>query len=108
MLDPFGKLVLSGFPPLSAARLVALRRRYEQGEFRELTDEEKRLLFGRWLVEHGRLREGGLAFPPEPRAGGPLNLALATPASSGLGAWWKRALSAMHYPHVLPRAPGES
>ena len=90
MLDPFGKLVLSGFTPFSAARLVALRRRYEQGEFRELTDEEKRLLFGRWLVEHGRLRESRLASPTEPRASAPVNPALATPAVSGRWAWWKR------------------
>lgn len=59
MLDPFLRLVVSGFSPTSAARLVALKRRSEQGAFREVTDEEKRLEFGRWLVEHGRLRESG-------------------------------------------------
>ena len=66
MLDPFVRLVGSGFSPGSAARLVALKRRQEHGDFRELTDAEKRFLFGRWLVTHGRVSEGGSACPPEP------------------------------------------
>ena len=66
MLDPFVRLVGSGFSPASAARLVALKRRQEQGEFQELTDEEKRFRFGRWLITHGRVNEGVPALPTEP------------------------------------------
>jgi hypothetical protein len=36
-------------------RLIALRDRAERGDFRELSQEHKRLLFVRWLVENGRL-----------------------------------------------------
>lgn len=47
-----------GFSPRQAERLVTLKLRYERGVFRELTVSQKRLLFARWLVEHGRLDEG--------------------------------------------------
>jgi hypothetical protein len=47
-----------GFSPRQADRLVALKLRYDRGSFRELTLSQKRLLFVRWLVEHGRLNEG--------------------------------------------------
>jgi hypothetical protein len=57
VLDPFVRLVVKGFSPASAARLVALKRRAEQGAFRETTDAEKRREFGRWLVDHGRVSE---------------------------------------------------
>lgn len=50
-----------GFSPREAERLVRLKLRYERGDFRELTDEQKRLLFTRWLFEHGWLNEGSLA-----------------------------------------------
>ena len=46
-----------GFSPREAERLVQLRQHSERGAFRELTDVQKRLLFVRWLVEHGRLSE---------------------------------------------------
>ena len=36
---------------------MLLKLRYERGNFRELTHEQKRLFFVRWLVEHGRLSE---------------------------------------------------
>ena len=42
-----------GFSPREAERLVALKLRYQRGEFRELTNHD-RLRFLRWLVEHGR------------------------------------------------------
>jgi len=48
-----------GFSPRQADCLVALKLRYDRGSFRELTTTEKRLLFIRWLVERGRLNEGG-------------------------------------------------
>ena len=47
-----------GFSPRQAERLVALKMRYERGAFRELTTVQKRLLFVRWLVEHGRIGDG--------------------------------------------------
>lgn len=42
-----------GFSIRQAARLVTLKLRYLRGDYRELTDEQKRLLFVRWLVQHG-------------------------------------------------------
>ena len=45
-----------GFTRDEAARLIELKRRYDHGDFRELTDAD-RLRFARWLVEHGRLDE---------------------------------------------------
>ncbi len=47
-----------GFSPRQADRLVALKIRYQRGAFRELTTAQKRLLFVRWLVEHGRIGDG--------------------------------------------------
>ena len=41
-----------GFSPREAERLVALKLRYERGEFRELTVYD-RLCFMRWLAVHG-------------------------------------------------------
>jgi hypothetical protein len=52
-----------GFTPREAERLVVLKIRYERGGFREVTEvsqEQKRLCFARWLVEHGRLTD----WPP--------------------------------------------
>ncbi len=46
-----------GFSSRQADRLVALKIRYERGAFRELTAAQKRLLFVRWLVEHGMLND---------------------------------------------------
>jgi hypothetical protein len=37
------------------ARLMALRDCFERGDYRELSQEHKRLLFVRWLIENGRL-----------------------------------------------------
>lgn len=50
-------LRLRGFTARQAERLVALRIRYERGEVDELTDLERRALFVRWLVEHGRFTD---------------------------------------------------
>jgi hypothetical protein len=47
-----------GFSPGEAERLVALKLRCERGEFSELSQEQKRLRFVRWLVRHGRLGDG--------------------------------------------------
>lgn len=47
-----------GFSSRQADGLVALKLRYERGVFRELTVAQNRLLFVRWLFEHGRLDDG--------------------------------------------------
>lgn len=47
-----------GFSQREAERLVALKLRYVRGGFREVTNEQKRLHFARWLVDHGWLDEG--------------------------------------------------
>lgn len=46
-----------GFSPRAAERLVKLKLGYDRGEFRELTSEQKRLLFARWLFAHGRISD---------------------------------------------------
>lgn len=45
-----------GFDPPQAARILSLRQRFERGEFREPTAHD-RLLFARYLVQHGWLDE---------------------------------------------------
>jgi hypothetical protein len=54
--DVFTLLSL-GFTLQEVGRLTLLKVRYERGDYRELTAHQKRLLFARWLVEHGRLSE---------------------------------------------------
>jgi hypothetical protein len=58
-------LLARGFTAVEAARLVARKR---EAAHRRPTDmAEKRLLFARWLVAHGRLHEGGPGdVDPEP------------------------------------------
>jgi hypothetical protein len=68
--------VAQGFTAQAIERLVALKRRHERGELTELTLAEKRLLFVRWLVEHGQLHDG----VPLRRAGG-------LPGGTGLPGW---------------------
>jgi len=46
-----------GYSLREAERLVALKLRYVRGEYRELTEPQKRLRFARWLVDHGWLSE---------------------------------------------------
>ena len=48
----------SVFSAGEAERLGALRARYERGEFREVTDRQRRA-FARWLVENGWFAEAG-------------------------------------------------
>jgi hypothetical protein len=47
----------SGFSWQESDRLLQLKLRCERGEFQEVTDEQKRAEFARWLVQHGRLTE---------------------------------------------------
>jgi hypothetical protein len=44
----------TGFSWQESDRLLQLKLRYERGDFREKTDEQKRLEFAKWLVQHGR------------------------------------------------------
>jgi len=47
-----------GFTDEAIERLIIVRQRYQHGEYSEETDESKRLLFAKWLYEHGKLGEG--------------------------------------------------
>ena len=44
----------SGFSWQESDRLLQLKLRFERGDFAEKTDEQKRLEFAKWLVQHGR------------------------------------------------------
>ena len=46
---------LEVFTSEEAAKLMAARSRYLRGELNESTTERKRLLFARWLYQHGKL-----------------------------------------------------
>ncbi len=46
-----------GFSARETERLIALKMRYERGELRFVSDEDKRLRFARWLVMHGYLTD---------------------------------------------------
>jgi hypothetical protein len=46
-----------GFSPDEAERLVELKNQYNRGAFREISPAQKRQLFVRWLIEHGRLSD---------------------------------------------------
>ena len=46
---------LEFFASEEAAKLAATRSRYLRGELNESATEHKRLLFARWLYEHGKL-----------------------------------------------------
>ena len=47
----------NGFSWLETDRLLRLQLRSDRGDFREVTDEYKRVAFAQWLVEHGRLTD---------------------------------------------------
>jgi hypothetical protein len=47
----------NGFSWSESDRLLQLKLRFERGPFREVTDEQKRLEFAKWLVDHGRLND---------------------------------------------------
>ena len=61
-------LQAQGFSPREAGRLIRLKLRVARGQIRELTTQQKRLLFIRWLVEQGRLNEAEDALSPESEA----------------------------------------
>jgi hypothetical protein len=67
-LDATAALVALGFEPMRAARPVVLRLRLapDAGDApAPATAAQKRLLFARWLVEHGRLSDGAPAGGPD-------------------------------------------
>ena len=50
-----GALNREGFTQQEIARLVSTRDRFQSGDLNEWTEDYKRLLFARWLYEHGQL-----------------------------------------------------
>jgi hypothetical protein len=53
--EPSGKSLPAGFTPEEIAGLLRLRSALMLGQYSETTQEFRRLVFTRWLVEHGRL-----------------------------------------------------
>jgi hypothetical protein len=53
--DTMLELSVEGFNPEETARLIAARRRAQDGSLNEWTEDFKRLRFARWLYEQGRL-----------------------------------------------------
>ena len=47
--------LLEGFTPQEVASLVKTKEAVEQGRYSDLTDEHRKLLFVKWLVEHEKL-----------------------------------------------------
>jgi hypothetical protein len=47
--------LLEGFTPEEVASLVKTKEAVEQGRYSDLTDEHRKLLFVKWLVEHEKL-----------------------------------------------------
>ena len=47
--------LLASFNQKEIAGLVRIRRAAAQGRYSEITQEHKKVMFARWLVEHGRL-----------------------------------------------------
>lgn len=54
-LVPSREYLLAGFTHKQITDLLHLRVAVAQGRYSETTQEFKRLMFARWLVEHGRL-----------------------------------------------------
>jgi len=54
---PLESLASAGFSEAAIARLLAVRTRYQNGDFSEKTIETKRLEFARWLREQGQIAE---------------------------------------------------
>lgn len=57
-----------GFNARETERLIALKIRYERGDLRLVSDEEKRLRFARWLVMHSYLTDRLVRRETEERA----------------------------------------
>ncbi len=54
----FQQLLSLGFSEDEAIRLIHLRNhKSEQGEYRELIEESRRLHFLRWLIDHDRISQ---------------------------------------------------
>lgn len=47
---------LEGFTPEEVARMSKIKQRIGAGEFTDITDEYKKLLFVQWLIEHEKIR----------------------------------------------------
>ena len=54
----FERLLLLGFSEVEATRLVYMKNHVtDQTEYREMLEEQHRLGFIRWLIEHDRLEK---------------------------------------------------
>ena len=54
----FERLLTLGFSEAEAARLVYMKNHVsEQSEYREMLEEQHRLGFIRWLIEHDRMEK---------------------------------------------------
>jgi len=52
----FQRLLSSGFSANEAKRLLHMKNHMtEQGEYREMVEESRRLNFIRWLIDHDRM-----------------------------------------------------
>ncbi len=52
----FQRLLSLGFSEIEAERLIHMRDHVsEQGEYREMVEESRRLNFIRWLIDHDRM-----------------------------------------------------
>ena len=49
-------VVLEGFTPDEVARLMEARRKVAAGEYSDVTEEHRKLLFVQWLIEHDLLK----------------------------------------------------
>lgn len=47
---------LEGFTPEEVARMSRIKRRIGAGEFTDITDEYRKLLFVQWLIDHEKIR----------------------------------------------------
>jgi hypothetical protein len=55
--DPAPQLVnlLEGFSPEEIASLARVKQDIERGRYTDITDEHRKLLFVKWLVDHDKL-----------------------------------------------------
>lgn len=47
---------VEGFSPEEVARMSKIKQRIGAGEFTDITDEYRKLLFVQWLIDHEKLR----------------------------------------------------
>ena len=55
--EPSGENLLDGFTPEQISVMLRVRSAITLGQYSETTPEYRRLMFARWLVEHGRVHD---------------------------------------------------